>query len=291
MMNTLDSSKKRALLWIIGTVFLAPVVAFCILVLLLMVLDFVAATFGSHRSSRIACDRMAIAQLEMALKAFKERFGDYPPDFGEETDDQKVAAVKTFLSKVFPKCPESNYPAEFQSPEKFDSKEYNPATALVFWLGGLRDAKGNAMGFSADLENPFDINNRSRIWPFFEFDQQHLDKSGGGMKYYPPSYRGDHSQGCYVYFRAENGTYAGKTYAEAGNSGAMQDTQRSTDRKIEYMNPKSFQIRSFGLDGRWSATPQAKWGVMFPTGSDYHEEDFDDLANFCPGTFEDSIPE
>ncbi len=234
-------------------------------------------------------DVVEIQQLDIAVKFFKERFGEYPPDFGEQTNEQRVAAVKKFLSKAFLKCPESNYPIEFRDPAKFDPAKYNPATALVFWLGGMRDADGKPIGFSANPENPFDGTDQSRIPPVFDFDLQLLS-SDGGMKYYPPSYHGDRSQGCYVYFRAENGDYTGKTYASAGNSGAMRDAQHSTDIKIEYMNPKSFQIRSFGTDGRWGATPQTRWGVMFPTGSDYNPENFDDLGNFSSGPFEDSVP-
>jgi hypothetical protein len=232
-------------------------------------------------------DAIELSELDCAVKAFKGRFGEYPPDFGEQTNEQRVAAVKKFLSKAFPKCPESNYPVEFRDPAKFDPAKYNPATALVFWLGGMRDADGKLIGFSANPEAPFDQN--GGIPPFFDFEPQRLDYSVG-TKYYPPSYRGDRSQGCYIYFRAENGSYAGKSYAAAGNSGAMQNAQLSTGNKTEYMNPKSFQIRSFGLDGRWGATPQTRWGVMFPTGSDYNPENYDDMGNFSTGPFEDSIP-
>lgn len=235
-------------------------------------------------------DRMELAQLEMAVNAFRERFGEYPPDFAEDTNGQNVATVKRFLSKAFPKCPEANYPVEFRDPEKFDPQKFNPATALVFWLGGILDADGNLVGLSADPENPFDLNSKARISPFFEFERRRLGNNGE-MKYYPPSYQGDRSQGCYVYFRAENGSYAGKTYAEAGHSGAMQDVKHSTDKSVEYLNPRSFQIRSFGRDGRWGATPQTKWGVRYPTGSDYNKENFDDLTNFSSGPLEDSIPE
>jgi hypothetical protein len=234
-------------------------------------------------------DVVEISQLDCAVKAFKERFGEYPPDFGEETNEQRVTAVKKFLSKAFPQCPESNYPVEFRDPANFDPAKYNPATALVFWLGGMRDAHGRLIGFSANSQAPFDQKVNDRIGPFFDFDPRRLDFNVG-TKYYPPSYRGDRSQGCYIYFRAENGGYAGKSYAGAGNSGAMQDARLSTGKKIEYMNPKSFQIRSFGLDGRWGATPETRWGVMFPTGSDYNPENYDDMGNFSTGMFKDSIP-
>jgi hypothetical protein len=258
--------------------------------LLLIIASILLHELFPPRGHIVANDRIEIAQLEMALQAFKEKFGQYPPDFGEETNEQKVAAVKTFLAKMFPKCPESNYPAAFQSAEKFDAKTYNPGTAIVFWLGGMQNADGSLIGFSANPEAPFDLDTKARIKPFFDFDPARLDKSRGGIRCCPPSHRGDRSQGCYVYFRAENGTYAGKGYAEAGNSGAMQDAERSTDQRIEYMNPKTFQIRSFGRDGKWGATPETRWGVLFPTADDFNQENYDDMGNFCLRTFEDSIP-
>ena len=289
-MNTSNSCKKPPLFQtIVSVLLIVIVVGFFGGVLLLIGAVCLNGNLGS-RNHAVAYDRMDIAQLEMAVLAFKERFGEYPPDFGEETNEQKLAAVKEFLSKAFPKCPKANYPVEFQSLAKFDPQKYNPATALVFWLGGMQDPNGNLIGFSADRKNPFDPDAKSRIGPFFEFYQQYLGKSGGGIKYYPPSNRGDRSQGCYIYFRAEDGTYAGKAYAEAGNSGAMQDARHSTGKKIEYMNPKTFQIRSFGLDGQWGSTPETRWGVLFPTATDFNPENFDDMGNFCPTTFEDRMP-
>jgi hypothetical protein len=258
--------------------------------LLLIIASILLHGLFPTREPIVASDRMEIMQLEMALQVFKEKFGQYPPDFGEETNEQKVAAVKKFLKKAFPKCPESNYPAAFQSAKKFDAKRYNPGTALVFWLGGMQNADGSLIGFSANPEDPFNPDTKARIKPFFDFDPARLDKNRGGIRFYPPSHRSDRSQGCYVYFRAENGTYAGKTYAEAGNSGAMQNAERCTGDKIEYMNPNTFQIRSFGLDGRWGPTPETRWGVLFPTADDFNPENYDDMGNFCSRTFEDSIP-
>lgn len=247
------------------------------------------AILRPHGHPRWVRDIVEISELDAAVKWFKDRFGEYPPDFGEQTNEQRVAAVKKFLLKAFPKCPESNYPVEFRDPANFDPAKYNPATALVFWLGGMRNADGKPIGFSANPQAPFDQNGNGGVGPFFDFDPQRLSFNVG-TRYYPPSYQGDRSQGCYVYFRAENGSYAGKAYAAAGNSGAMQDAQLSTGEKIEYMNPNSFQIRSFGPDGRWGAMRRTRWGVMFPTGSDYNPENYDDMGNFSTGPFEDSIP-
>jgi len=245
----------------------------------------------ANKHPRYVRDIVETTQLDLAVKCFKERFGEYPPDFGEETKEQKVAAVKRFLKKVFPKCPEVNYLPEFQDPAKFDTQKFNPATALVFWLGGMQNADGQPNGFSADPQKPFDSVATHRIGPFYAFNLERIQSPNGGAKYYPASYQGDFAQGCYVYFRAEEGSYAGKTYADAGDSGAMQDTKRNSEQIVAYMNPTSFQIRSFGADGRWGTTPETRWGVMFPDGLDYNPENYDDIGNFCSEPFEKEMPQ
>ena len=50
-----------------------------------------------------------------------------------------------------------------------------PAEALVFWLGGARDANGNFVGFSANPINPSTPPaGTGRIGPFFDFDRTRL---------------------------------------------------------------------------------------------------------------------
>ena len=66
-----------------------------------------------------------------------------------------------------------------------------PATALVFWLGGMQDANGNFIGFIADPTDPFDINyakvhgkgtyQKTRIGPFFDFQKSRVS----GYFYFP----------------------------------------------------------------------------------------------------------
>jgi hypothetical protein len=117
-----------------------------------------------------------IHDLELALGAYKEKLGDYPPDF---TD---VDAFIRHLAKAFPRYPagikDNNGRYRWQNDLAtvgIDFTKLNPATALAFWLGGMRDAGGIPSGFSANPSNPFD-NSPSRIGPFFEFDRKRLDK-------------------------------------------------------------------------------------------------------------------
>ena len=65
-------------------------------------------------------------------------------------------AVKQFLATAFP-----DYHGGL--PEKY--KNLDAASSLVFWLRGMTDKDGKLIGFSADAENPFDMN-VARIGPF-----------------------------------------------------------------------------------------------------------------------------
>ena len=196
-----------------------------------------------------------IQELDLALKAYKERFGEYPPD---GTDP---AAVQRHLRRAFPR-----YTGDL--PEQY--AKLDPATALVFWLSGIKDERGDLDGFSANPTNPFD-NAPSRIGPFFEFDAKRLRNDNGLLCYLPPN---DNKQSePYVYFRAKpNGEYAG----------AWKKCEPCRDNRAganAFMFPRTFQVRCPGLDGRFGS------GVQFPGGEDYAQFQHDDLANFCDRTF------
>ena len=140
--------------------------------------------------------------LEQALTAWKEKFGDYPPDFAGVNDTDKTkyynnsswttaqfaqATVYMHLQNAFPRYGNASNWTNISSNLKssgIDSTLLDPSTALVFWLGGMpvlmTDSSGNVNGilkqlngFSADPGNPFDTS-ASRIPPFFQFDTSRL---------------------------------------------------------------------------------------------------------------------
>ena len=201
-----------------------------------------------------------IQELDLALKAYNEKFGEYPPD-GTDPD-----AVKRHLRRAFPR-----YQGEL--PEQY--AKLDPATALVFWLGGTRDERGMLNGFSANPVNPFD-NSQSRVGPFFEFETKRLRNDNGLLCYLPPNDNQDSQP--YVYFRAKpNGEYAG----------AWKNCKPCRDSRVgpnAFANSKTFQIRCPGRDGRFGS------GVKFPGGEDYDQFQRDDLSNFCDRTFGEGIP-
>ena len=95
--------------------------------------------------------------------------GQYPPCSTDDPD-----AVKQFLAKAFP-----DYHGDL--PEKY--KNLDPASSLVFWLGGTTDKDGNMIGFSANPKNPFDMS-EPRIGPYFDFDRARLRNDATGLPVY-----------------------------------------------------------------------------------------------------------
>jgi hypothetical protein len=210
--------------------------------------------------------RTELAALEAGLAAYKEKFGEYPPDSASDTE-----ALRAHLAKAFPKCDLDRAVAAVP-------KDLDQAAALVFWLGGPIDADGKLNGFSANPLDPFDGDPR-RIGPFYEFKLDRLRKDGGVLRYYP-YYDLDASEPI-VYFRAKpDGTYSG----EWRGCKPCQDWRDGESDPPKYLNPKSYQIRSPGLDGKHGS------GAQFPTGGDYDQHQYDDVANFCEKLLGDAIP-
>ena len=235
-----------------------------------------AAAIPARRRAQIAGMAMELAQLDMAVRAYKERFGAFPPDF---TD---MAAVRRHVRKAFPLCTLTD--AELNT--KFTGAA--PCHALTFWLGGMLDANGIPTGFSADPKNPFVLGG-SRIGPFFEFDPERLGRPLGTLfiRYWPAGATGDFTGGAMAYFRAENGSYAGKHWASWVYP--YKDSGPGT-----WVNPRSFQIVSSGMDVLYAEdNNNGNQYYLFPTypttGTDV-EAHHDDMSNFTSGTMEDAMP-
>lgn len=257
-----------------------------------------------------AVDAMEISQIDMALLAFKEKFGDYPPDFADV--DREVAAndVRRFIRKAWPRC--QKLPVDFQQTEL--PAKYNAGTALVFWLGGDYDASfdGNTNrwivqhnGFSADPANPFDVDadgnplatkSTSRIRPFFKFPNDRIAGSPTvNLSFFPKTNLPTPTTGTgYVYFKPVNKSYGPQTDS-SGNVitggkgypslayGAMVDGRIGIR---PWLNPESYQIRTCGRDGVFYGDA-TDWGFKLGL-TDAYRVPADDLGNCWEGTLEDN---
>lgn len=280
-----------------------------------------AAAVSARRRAKIAAVVIEVKQLETALQAYKEKFGEYPPDFaGLHSGDPDIAnaermAVLRHLAKAFPRYQPANF-AAFLSDAGFTSEnQLTPQTALVFWLGGIRDTNGVPSGFAADPQRPFATPEvcTSRIHPFYEFDVSHV---GGdttitrSWMYWPVSVtsadvRNATTRGPVVYFRAENGQYVVSARRSDGSTVTWQkqvpdaantanvvfpaaDWRIATAAPYSWINPRSFQIFSSGMDGTYGTLSSSP--LQFPIGENYAPETYDDITNFSGGTLEDAIP-
>ncbi|MBU4270652.1 MAG: prepilin-type N-terminal cleavage/methylation domain-containing protein, partial [Planctomycetes bacterium] len=186
---------------------------------------------------------MDLKQLEMACQAYKEKFGEYPPDFchvnytggtppiRNAVRNAARGAVLRHLARAFPRYVPGVTTAVATDNHTWDgfvadvtnmawginltqfTNENGPREALTFWLGGRPTIDGAGKvtgfsGFSANPQNPFD-NSASRINLFFDFDltRTNRDPSNGAIHYWPQGAAGNMSSGSLVYFRAENGEY------------------------------------------------------------------------------------
>jgi len=221
-----------------------------------------------NRAAKRAVVAAEINNLEKALHAYKEKFGDYPPDGTDST------LTKMHLAKAFPYAVNLTPPA------------IDPSTALCFWLGGMRDTQGNFIGFSPDQRNPFETATiTGRIGPFFDFDKRRVQAVGQLFRYLPPN--GNLQSDPYIYFRARlNNQYVGQWTGGGATIRPYQDAVAGG-----FVNPKTFQILSPGLDGKYWNGQSPQPGVRFPTGDDYNPAQYDDITNFSGGrTLEQNMP-
>jgi prepilin-type N-terminal cleavage/methylation domain-containing protein len=159
-----------------------------------------AAAIAARSRAKIAVINLEINQLDMALKEYKQKFGDYPPDFriADLGDNDMVLArraeVLRHLRKAFPRYVPGINPGNtgannweklqqdvlIGSYNTVDIDNLDAASALVFWLGGLPADSGTTevstklTGFSANPKNPFETTRSGRIGPFFDFEPERL---------------------------------------------------------------------------------------------------------------------
>ncbi len=268
-----------------------------------------------------------IGQLEMACQAYKEKFGEYPPD---GTD---VPTVTRHIAKAFPRFT-GTPPAYLTAATRL-----GPMQSLVFWLGGMPDpVTGQPIGFSADPTNPFDATNASRIRPFYDFNPAQLatgrlDVSSTAnalntYRYWPTGVTRHHHRRRIQLLRVhrllprENSNYtldgtsieavptpgviksvqdvdaASTTVYPAYNSSAslpQPPTPPTPPTTTVWVNPQSFQIFSSGVDSRYAPLTVVTKGLAFPSGTNIGTNpdgttSRDNITNFAGGTLESRMP-
>ncbi len=266
-----------------------------------------------RRRTKITRIKLEMTQLTDALEEVRNKFGggQYPPD---GTANGTVGDTVQFLKVAFPRCPASNYPTQFTTA----SSAFNPATALVFWLGGAQNSSGDFIGFSANTLNPFDAS-ASRLPPVFDFGNVNNPASrlqqwptsgvlsGGGIpaastgvvwnlyQFFPQNDLALGSSAPYLYFKAVAGQYWGTpftvTVAGVAQSTLPYGDSAAPSGTTAFMCPKSYQLLCPGMDGKYGSNSTAKQWPMYPAGTYYDLiNGQDDMTNFTNGaTIQDDM--
>ncbi len=161
------------------------------------------ATIAARTAVKRTMIRSQVNELETALQEYKNRVGEFPPDFSN------TAAVMRHVRKRWQRYspgsvsgtqPQGNgynaFVADIQhtlqnlsyyNGEIWDySVDPNSGIpngahvgAVAFWLGGMPDANGMLGGFSADPSNPFNMNGQREAPPMEISMADDLEMHGG----------------------------------------------------------------------------------------------------------------
>lgn len=274
-----------------------------IAILVGLLLPAVMSAMGAARRSQMA---MEISQLDQAINAYKNKFGDYPPSLrGQAGYDAFIRHVRRCYPKI-----DSNHLGKVvaaiwpNAPGEYDTVRLDEGEALTFWLSGIDN----------DPQQPFKslfghpMNSRVVL---YEFDPQRLvtattDGSDGIESSYEdeagnpvsnadfPSYRTKYAGGtCYIYIDHRGYQYyatVSPAVAESGNLGTVRPYFANASAAV---NPTGFQILCAGQDGEFGAVSNGSGPLvkLYPSGENYTIEDNDNITNFSNGRrLEDNLP-
>ncbi len=258
------------------------VVITIIAILIGLLAPVVAIALGRGREGQILTE---MGELDSAMKAYKEKYGSYPPsDLSNltSTSSTQYIALAQHLSKAFPRCNVAN---EITAINNFGMT--TPAQALTFFLNG----------YSSNPEQPVSGLTASppatQQAPLFPFDTSRFKSPTGGTWAGPPQvpvYCPAATPGVpYVYFAAQNyATHFNATTVPGIATGTGQGYCRpyfidnpptGAQGATLYCNPSSFQIISAGLDSDYGGTSTAT-AIYYPSGTNAAPGDKDNLTNF-----------
>jgi prepilin-type N-terminal cleavage/methylation domain-containing protein len=297
-----------------------------------------AAAIRARTAAKNFAVRKEISDLQQALEAYKLKYLEYPPDFAllgvvdSNNVDLGQQAVLRHVQTAFPRYFEASllsrvgatpaattqarwnqFRADVQNPTTgypgLDPQNFTPATALVFWLGGLPEQPPGASqkwipaGFNADKQRPFTRASAGapRTEPFFTFNGERLAQWGLGaasLQYNPPSI-----EVPYVYFRArrdqdsrrfEYGAWTVETppfhvcrYSHPSGGGIClpyMDCMNTSDHG--WCDQEKFQIIAAGMDNLFGAATDLR---NLTTGDGITNADFDNITSFADGKLEDAM--
>jgi prepilin-type N-terminal cleavage/methylation domain-containing protein len=137
----------------------------------------VTQSMGTAKQTRV---KVELDSIDMALKAYKEKYGSYPPSDLTCPTSVPNAALRSHVARAFPRYNQGANGINLYNDLKaagVDTTNFRPDQALVFWL----------QGFSPDPLNPFispgrfqvtagvaATTNPLSVTPLFQFDPTRL---------------------------------------------------------------------------------------------------------------------
>lgn len=195
-------------------------------------------------------DLIEIGSLSNALRIYRDRYREYPPDFS--TGDPKTE-IEQHLKKAFP-----NRLAAVDLPQ--DTSGLGPHNALHFWL----------RGFSVDPERPLTGPERG-TFPLYKFNWNRLK----GEVYYSRA-----GKAPFVYFRSNTYATAQCDVPGCGTAYPYLSSDSSRDHAI-FEEGRRFQIISAGVDGNFGSGQVTSGATIFGGHAD-------NLTNFKDGPLGDA---
>jgi len=251
-----------------------------------------------------------VNQLHLAIESYKQKFGDYPPDFTSLRLVNDLATqnqlVVRHLRKSFPRHQENLIDA-FTDGNNILEKP-TPAEALVFWLSQVYE----------DSRQPLSSAGQTTTVKLFPFDEKRLvytrtignpNRPNSQHKLYvyvPPQGK----DAPYVYFDSRIYTdpspIPGVTPATpvaslsvyfdpSGQVLYPYASKVNASSALSMANKTTYQLISAGLDGEYGDSTGVTAGnastyKVFPFGINYRIGDMDNIANFSDGKiFEDHL--
>lgn len=310
------------------------------------------AVYFGMQSVKKGAIGIELQTLASAVEQYKNKYGSYPPD------GSKAAYFESHYRNIFRQIAATEFTAVATACNVVNgapaSAYMDPPEALVFALGGFSTDPlhpftgpgGPLIAVSGGYQY-----NTDRNEPLYEFKEAQLtiDTSGGtamsndeslyglGANDAMPVYRGPWGkQAPFVYFHSSSYSYSPGTpfpffnYYGNANLGfarpyksdklntSVAATPANAETYFKYMNDRTFQLISAGLDDNFGGLPLTGNGPVFfvyPTGEDidftawnptstpptqgnrtrYNDGNaahpqFDNVANFADGPFENGLP-
>jgi general secretion pathway protein G len=262
-----------------------------IALLLLGLAVYYALPFKPDAVNHGAAAGREIMHMDVALKAFKAKYGMYPPSKiklcsnAKNYDPTNPLDVESLadVSRIWPALGDFKGIAWDGAELPAEGVILEGDQCLVFFLGGIPSAAAEGpphLGFAVDPKNPVAADGR-HVGPLFWFDWERLVKLRGNRF---PSYLDQFGQSQpYAYFCAGNRRDGYNRFgtSDCASLGVWPYAE-SLQPQPRYFNPHTFQIISAGPDGQFGP------GTVLPDGRTWSPATADqidpagrdDLSNF-----------